>query len=99
MTWGTLLGILAGVALGNWLIWRRERRRVQRARLEIMRRFPEMVRDDLDHYFTTLPGAEEAEAWLTKKMTPYEAGEDGPLCQRCLHRWCPGDCPQEEVGA
>lgn len=29
---------------------------------------------------------------LRGKLTEYEAGEDGPLCTKCDHRWCPGDC-------
>ena len=69
-------------------------RGLEKDRQEFLNTMATQVRDDLDRYLTTPRGAEEAEAWASKKMTPYEAGEDGPLCQRCLQRWCPGDCPQ-----
>lgn len=37
-------------------------------------------------------GDPDAMEFLQRKMTPYEAGVDGPLCTNCHHRWCKGDC-------
>lgn len=39
-----------------------------------------------------IDGDPDTIAFLQGKMTPYEAGVDGPLCEKCHHRWCKGDC-------
>lgn len=102
MTQGILIGVLVGLVLG--LIygrWHTRRRRtfLTSLRTELMIEIPKAVAADVDRSLSEafLAGEEPTVSFLTKKMTTYEAGEDGPLCEKCSHRWCPGDCEEETV--